>query len=216
MRSGFTSSEPSPWSVSVLEVLGATGNAQAEPGSEDWSVAIRLKIHRAFMDVESDLQNTRTLLQMMESNDGYKSLADRHGRPFDTFAAFCKAAPPYGLGRNPDVIDRIRTETRVMTTGAWLEEIEVRELKQGKRTDLTHGTSSAKLNSSDGRNYLASRLKQDHPDIFERLSEFRSVRAAAIEAGIVKRLTRLQVVQREIRNATDEERKEIKDWVATA
>lgn len=39
-----------------------------------------------------------------------------------------------------------------------------------------------------GSSYLAARLARDHPDILERMKrgEFRSVRAAALEAGIVK------------------------------
>ncbi len=41
--------------------------------------------------------------------------------------------------------------------------------------------------------YLAARIKRDHPEIASRLAqgEFKSVRAAAIEAGIVKSPTKL-------------------------
>jgi hypothetical protein len=52
-----------------------------------------------------------------------------------------------------------------------------------------HKASSDRTGFNRGENaaYLAARLKRDHPEIAERLAngEFRSIRAAAIEAGIV-------------------------------
>ena len=46
--------------------------------------------------------------------------------------------------------------------------------------------------------YLTARLKRDHPDIADRLAnnEFKSVRAAAIEAGIVKAPDIMEVAKR--------------------
>ena len=43
--------------------------------------------------------------------------------------------------------------------------------------------------------YLAARLKRDHPEIAARVAngEFKSIRAAALEAGIVKPMRSIQV-----------------------
>jgi hypothetical protein len=55
--------------------------------------------------------------------------------------------------------------------------------------------------------YLVSRLKRDAPEVAERLAggEFRSVRAAAIEAGIVKVPTVFERVQKLLPKLTDAE-----------
>jgi hypothetical protein len=62
---------------------------------------------------------------------------------------------------------------------------------------------------------IVARLKRDHPDIAERLAagEFRSARAAAIEAGLVVPATPLRVVRSAWRRATTEEREAIAAWV---
>jgi hypothetical protein len=56
--------------------------------------------------------------------------------------------------------------------------------------------------------YLARRLKRDAPEVFSRLEqgEYKSVRAAAIEAGIVKPPTALDLLRRAWARATVEER----------
>lgn len=69
-----------------------------------------------------------------------------------------------------------------------------------------HGTNAA---------YLSARLRRDHREIAERLSagEFRSVRAAAIEAGIITPTPPLAIVRRAWKRATPDEREAIRAWV---
>jgi hypothetical protein len=56
-------------------------------------------------------------------------------------------------------------------------------------TSSERGTSAA---------YLAAKLRRDHPKIADRLArgEFRSVRAAALEAGIIKKLSRFEQIMK--------------------
>jgi hypothetical protein len=56
--------------------------------------------------------------------------------------------------------------------------------------------------------YLSRRIARDRPDILQRMKdgEFPSVRAAAIEAGIVKVPTALDLLKRAWAKATDQER----------
>jgi hypothetical protein len=67
------------------------------------------------------------------------------------------------------------------------------------RTGFNRGESAA---------YLAARLKRDHQEIAERLArgEFRSIRAAAIEAGIITPPTPLDRLRKAWAKASDEER----------
>lgn len=46
----------------------------------------------------------------MEEYAGYRQLTDENGQPFSTYAEFCKAKQPWGLGYPPEVIDRIVKE----------------------------------------------------------------------------------------------------------
>ena len=63
--------------------------------------------------------------------------------------------------------------------------------------------------------YLASRLKRDRPDLAARVEagEFKSMRAAAIEAGIVKVPSALVLLKRAWEKATPEEREEFNQWI---
>jgi len=59
------------------------------------------------------------------------------------------------------------------------------------------------------KSYLASRLKRDHPDVAKRVEagEFRSIRAAAVAAGIVRVKTPLDELNYWWGKASDEERR---------
>jgi len=61
--------------------------------------------------------------------------------------------------------------------------------------------------SGTNPSYLTARIKRDHPEILERMKagEFKSVRQAAIEAGIVKIPTILELLNRYWRKATPAE-----------
>jgi hypothetical protein len=64
--------------------------------------------------------------------------------------------------------------------------------------------------------YLIARLERDHPEVAERLAagEFRSVRAAAMEAGVVKPDSPLTTIRRAWNRATPHERDFIQGWIA--
>jgi hypothetical protein len=65
--------------------------------------------------------------------------------------------------------------------------------------------------------YLTARIKRDHPEILDRMKrgEFKSVRSAAIEAGIIVPPSVLQILQRTWNRATESERREFMEWVLT-
>ena len=73
----------------------------------------------------------------------------------------------------------------------------------------------------NGSSYIAARLARDHPDILERMKrgEFRSVRAAALEAGIVKPQktytgSALERATKAVRDLSDDERAALLELVA--
>jgi len=65
-------------------------------------------------------------------------------------------------------------------------------------------------------NYLAARIKCNHPDIYQRMieGEYKSVRTAAIDAGIVWRPTPLEKAKKIWLKMTDEERTLFQQWLS--
>ena len=88
-----------------------------------------------------------------------------------------------------------------------------------------HGNQAGENNSRNrdsqptsvgrGAPYLAARIKRDRPDIAARVKagEFKSMRAAAIEAGIIKPPTPLDKLKAAWAKATKTERQAFMKWI---
>ena len=83
--------------------------------------------------------------------------------------------------------------------------------EQADKGDI--GTVTRGSNSAE---YLAARLKRDHPEIATQLAKgkFKSVRAAAVAAGIVKLNTHLDVAKRAWGKMAAEEQSQFLEWIA--
>ena len=70
------------------------------------------------------------------------------------------------------------------------------------------------IGAGNSATYLTARLKRDRPDIAERLvaGEFKSVRAAAIEAGIVKEPTVKEQLVKLWKKASDDDKQFFLTW----
>jgi len=137
----------------------------------------------------------------------------KDGKPFQTFYEFVCHPLWWGLGVTGEGED-LNYEDVVGYAAVCHKDIE-RLLRDQVPALGRHGgkrEQGAIGNLKKGSNqatYLASRLKRDHPDIAERLAagEFKSVRAAAIFADIVKVPTQLDLLRKAWRKATDADRK---------
>ncbi|CCQ72725.1 hypothetical protein [Magnetospira sp. QH-2] len=65
-----------------------------------------------------------------------------------------------------------------------------------------------------GSSYWLGRLSSEHPSIHARVKsgEIPSVRAACIQAGLIKKLTPLDILRREWMKASEEHRAEFLEW----
>ena len=174
-----------------------------------------MEIQGQLEDAESSVRHLRVWLKAMEKHAGYKQLTNRQGQPFKTYEAFCQERQPFGLGYESDVIDRIVKERE---SAQALAEQATPLAPSRRPTKEEQGDKVDNVNLIQGGNradYLTRRIARDRPDILERMKagEYASVRAAAIDAGIVKVPTRLETMQRAWRLATPEERKQIREWV---
>jgi hypothetical protein len=116
--------------------------------------------------------------------------------------------------QRPDLYDRVtaREAKRNSDFIAPIPEMPKREIGvddgkpgpgRGKKTgdDITRFTRG-----TTGRSYLAARIKRDRPDIAARIDDYPSIRAAAIDAGIVRVPTPLDTLRRAWRQASQEDR----------
>lgn len=81
-------------------------------------------------------------------------------------------------------------------------------VKQGANSTLKRGSTDAQ--------YLTARIKRDRPDILEKMKagEYKSVRAAARDAGIVKELSTIDKMQRLWRKLGADEQEQFLVWVS--
>lgn len=124
--------------------------------------------------------------------DQYLLLPEREGLDLQsllTVHKLCEADPKYGaqaiamLRREiPDYEERIGRDCKVVLDNS------PKGSGQGARTDLSAPLYNVKKSGGNRETYLAARLKRDAPDEWRRYmdGDHRSVRAAALSAGIVK------------------------------
>jgi hypothetical protein len=122
-------------------------------------------------------------------------------RPFGTPDDYCRSVTGHPWKALIEIVKEMggeQLELNFRDMQAELAKAQARHRKQGTRTDLQRDNVTklrGKGGSSDGGNsgsYLLRRLARDHPVILARYErgEFKSVRAAAIEAGIIKKAAR--------------------------
>lgn len=170
----------------ALATVASVGDVGAEPGSEAWAIAVRLRLQAHLQDALGDTARVQRDLRLMERHEGYKSLCDRTGKPFRSFRAFCLAKRPYGLEYDHEAVrliqaEKIGVEERAEAPGKILDDGPPTLEERANRdyiTDNKRGTDAE---------YLTARIARDHPVILERMKagEYTSVRRAAIDAGIV-------------------------------
>ena len=67
---------------------------------------MRLQIQSLLNDNAGDVKQLRTWLSGIEEHSGYSQLTNENGEAFSSYADFCKAKQPWGLGFSPEVIEQ--------------------------------------------------------------------------------------------------------------
>jgi len=171
--------------AALIEAKEDAGDIDAAPGSRPWAVGVRWLAHAALKDERSKARHLAVLLGLIREHKGYAVLTGADGEPFASFEAFCQAPMPFGLGYDLAVIERIIEERKSAEARA------ERAVPLAEHGEAGRGRNRVdNVNSTGGNdpNYLTARIARDRPDILDRMKagEYRSVRAAALEAGIVK------------------------------
>jgi hypothetical protein len=170
---------------------------------------VRRAIQGHLSDIRSDARHLEVNLRVMSKRRGYRHLQDQAGENFSSFEAFCREPPPHGLGYDRAVIERIIKERKTAQAHARQA---VRPAKPGRPAKGTHCVPLSKGNN-DRRVAQIARVR---PDILERMKkgEFKSVRAAAIDAGIIKPPTPAEQIRKLYNKLDAHEREEFLKWVS--
>lgn len=192
---------------------------------------LRIELYQSIKSPGLNPQNTFLLLAKLIEQE-YGGDLEQDGKRFEVFV---EDKPPGGLGMNADQLTKIildfkhpheippHEDDKVIERMAWMRHRVKQLLLAAHRTLPSHEYGTGKPGPGRGKTgdkitrlergtsapYLIARLKRDAPSIAERLGagEFKSVRSAAIEAGIVKSTSRLEKLRREWRLASEEERR---------
>lgn len=216
-------------------VLDELGDLYATKGSRPWAIAVRDMLNEALHDQEFSVGSVRDWYDSIREHDGWKVLTDQNEKLFVSFEAFCTHRKPFGLGHNPDYIERIIQERKDKEASQLAMEAEplnrvgppignTNAVKEEENnvgvTNIVLGNIGRKRSESSSSNgttkeYLTARIARDKPEILERMKagEFKSVRAAAIEAGIVKVETGLDIMKRGWNRSSQAERELFFKWV---
>jgi hypothetical protein len=159
-------------------MLDDIGDRDAEPGTLPWAKAIILQTRLSVEDVNRDISLLQGLINSIEKYSAWKLL----GYPSLDLLLVKETKI------DPDAIAAVRAARKGTTIGAVLG-------KQGRpRKGEEKGSERTLIVRGETSTYLTARLARDHPAISRKLEAggYPSVRAAAIEAGIVKPMAQIR------------------------
>lgn len=204
--------------MSRTSTLTEKGDLYAEPGSRPWALGLRMELWRLLDSADTDHDGLNRFLDTMVEFEGWRKLESSHSKPYRDFQEFCLDKRPHGLGVTRDrVVKWCERFSWATTSQAVANDPEVKPLEEHKRPDkgydITFSTQDGKRGTA--AEYLVRRLKRDHPDLAEKLArgEFKSARAAAIAAGIVKPPPPLEVARKAFLKLDHEDRTRFVAWI---
>jgi len=166
--------------------IGRQGDPDAPVGSEEWAAYVANEIHSRVKDAESDARQAEGWIEDFKSEDGHKALG------FESWDEFCKSWIGYEAEQVETIISRRKRAQQAARDkdGSELKDTPGRPESGDQNNSRNHENS---LGESETTDYLTARIARDHEEIHEKMKagEYRSVRQAAIDAGIIEDRTRV-------------------------
>ena len=186
--------------------LDDIGNPEAPVGSKPWARYYTLSAHKYLQHMDATVRDVRVCLESLHKGKAWEVLG------CDDYDQWCNEH----LGKPVALVQAVCLANDKQT----MRELVEQQPALGEHGSNQHSGGGYNVTSTpaprgNGPTYLVSRLKRDAPEVAERLAdgEFRSVRAAAIEAGIVKVPTVFERVQKLLPKLTDAERQQLRDML---
>lgn len=173
--------------------------------AEYWRGKMLVYVEQA---VSTDPALIESLVALGTKHRAWELLTDRAGRPFPSFETFCEAPRPYGLGTPAAKLEQLYAllhenraqRSAVRATPAPTKADAAKKGGRPRKGEKRKPTDDGKEVYGNTPAYLAARIARDAPAVHEAMKAgaFKSVRAAAKAAGIVKDADPVRVAARTI------------------
>jgi hypothetical protein len=194
------------------------GDSNAPVGSPQWCRASHVELCAAKRKLDWEVRHLKYGLLEFKRDERWRQLYDDKNHPFGSWEDYVQYPEPNGLGMPPE---SARLVIEAINDAELLGDVLKRPGGQpgNKNAAKTKNEpDNVRVDPSYGNSveYLERVLTSHHPDIAKRLAvgEFRSVRAAAIAAGIVKVKTPGEQLWHWWKKADEEQRAEFRRKIA--
>ena len=181
-------------------ILDELGDPDAPVGSRLWCLWVSNEIRKAIYDKQQTGDRLRRLVESFKEQHGYQVLG------FLSWEDFCEGR----LQKAVDEVERVLSAEELVKARAEAPAV----LNPNGIHNSPDDTKGIGESAGTSASYLTARIARDRPDILERMKagEYRSVRAAAIDAGIVQPTTRYCLSDNPIAAGRYLARKVDRDW----
>lgn len=193
----------------------ATPRALLEKGSPDWCHRTLARLRYAFEQKKVDEDEFNSVLMELERYQAWDKVPE--GRPYGSPDAMLKAE--IGLTRQEAAarVKALADEANPQMTGDDLRRARAEGGKKGGRGKKSEKPSLFNKEGFYGTSssYLTDRIATQAPHVLEgmKAGEYRSVRAAAIAAGIIKVPVPLEKIKKGWAKLSAEDRAAFLEWV---
>lgn len=154
-------------------LLDELGDGDAPIGSKSWALWLSNEIRKTYYDKQQTGERLRSLIETFKIQQAWQVFG------FLTWEAYCEkrlqlAAQDLDAEARARIADLANRTVPLSVNGT-------------NRFDNCQTYKTESIVGGNDSDYLASRIARDRPDILERMKagEYRSVRSAAIDAGII-------------------------------
>ena len=185
-------------------------------GSRTWAEESRQSIADALDNAIDGKFKFNNALRYFWEYEGWKLLEDKDGKPFTSMRDFALAKRPHGASMTIFQFRAFRKDVYKETEEIG-EYAEVHPLPENGEVGRRHDSFDhiKAVQGGTSADYLARRIARDRPDVLERMKTgaYKSVRAAAKDAGIVREKTPLEQLRHWWKKACEEERRIFLDTI---
>lgn len=162
-------------------LLDELGDGDAPIGSKPWAMWLSNEIRKAYYDKQRTGDRLRNLVDAFKEHQGWQAFG------ILTWEMFCEKRLQVAA---QEIDTEARARVAAMAENAKpLNEHAGEYTSTGGRGNKLHDNYNVVSASNNGTDteYLTARIARDRPDILDRMKagEYRSVRSAAIDAGII-------------------------------
>jgi hypothetical protein len=189
---------------STIKDFVDVGDPGAPIGSPAWCRAAHVQLCATKRQADSKVRHLKYDLLEFKKEERWKQLAGKGGKPFHSWKQYVETPEPDGLGVP---LESVQAILEIAKDDALVGEVLGKHGQYGKGRPKPDRVDNVNSKGGNQKDYLLARLARDAPEILAAYNrgEYRSVRAAAIAAGIIEPPTPLDRLRTAWKKASTEE-----------